>query len=66
MPFALSSGPATWMDEGYAQCHQYTPNEWLSQIVEDAGSRGDLIPLRLATGCFNGDDERIRLLCAKS
>jgi hypothetical protein len=63
---ALSSGPATWMDEGYAQYHECVSNDWLGQMVEDAMNRGDLIPLRLATGSFSGDDQRIWLLYAES
>lgn len=63
---ALSLGPATWISEGYAQVHECVSNEWLGQRVEEALLRGELIPLRLATGSFSGDDERVWLLYAES
>jgi hypothetical protein len=63
---ALSSGPTTWINEGYAQHHECVPPIWQSQVMEQAMDQGELIPLRLATGSFSGDDDRINLLYAES
>jgi len=63
---ALALGPDTWISEGYAQYHECVSNEWLRGMVEDAMRDGELIPLRLATGSFSGDDERIWLMYAES
>jgi hypothetical protein len=62
----LSTGPPTWIDEGYAQYHECGSQAELGGIVEDAIRHGNLVPLRLATGSFSGDEARIRLLYAES
>lgn len=62
----LSSGPTTWINEGFAQHHECLEDDWQEEMVGDAMRRGELIPLRLATGSFSGDDERISLLYAES
>ena len=63
---ALSLGPDTWISEGYAQYHECISNDWLGEMVQQAIDRGELIPLRLATGSFSGADERVWLLYAES
>ncbi len=63
---ALSLGPTTWINEGYAQHHECLDDDWQQELVEDAMRRGELIPLRLATGSFSGDNARISLLYAES
>jgi hypothetical protein len=62
----ISSGPSTWIEEGYAQIHECVDNTPLAHSVEAAVRQGELIPLRLVTGTFTGDDDRIRLLYAES
>ncbi len=63
---ALYMGPASWISEGYAQYHECLSDDWQAREVQAALSRGDLIPLRLATGSFSGDDARVSLLYAES
>jgi hypothetical protein len=62
----LSSYPHTWLNEGFAQYHEFISHEreltWVRQVAQS----GDLIPLRLVSGSFSGDDERIALLYAES
>ena len=62
----LASGPPTWLNEGFAQYHEFVSRAdklaWVRQVAQS----GELIPLRLASGSFSGDDERISLLYAES
>jgi len=62
----LSLGPGTWISEGYAQYHERISNDGLGEMVQQAADRGELIPLRLASGSFSGADERVGLLYAES
>ncbi len=74
----LASAPPTWLDEGFAQYHEFVPHEDELAWVQQAAERGvyadnlpssggiRLIPLRLLSGSFNGDDERIALMYAES
>lgn len=62
----LASGPPTWLNEGFAQYHEFVSHAdelaWVRQVAQS----GELIPLRLASGSFSGDNERILLLYAES
>ena len=62
----LASGPPTWLNEGFAQYHEFVSHvdrlAWVRQVAHS----GELIPLRLASGSFSGDNERIALLYAES
>jgi hypothetical protein len=62
----LSLYPHTWINEGFAQYHEFVPHEAELAWVRRVGRSGNLIPLRLASGTFSGDDSRIALLYAES
>jgi hypothetical protein len=62
----LSDYPQTWLNEGFAQYHELVSHDQELEWVRRIARSGDLIPLRLATGSFSGDDERIHLLYAES
>jgi hypothetical protein len=63
-PFA--AGPPTWLNEGFAQYHELGPRDDELAWVQSTAERGELIPLRLLSGTFTGDDERISLSYAES
>jgi hypothetical protein len=62
----LASGPPTWLNEGFAQYHEFVSHAdelaWVRRVAQSS----ELIPLRLASGSFSGDNERIALLYAES
>lgn len=62
----LASGPPTWLNEGFAQYHEFVSHADELAWVRHVAQHGELIPLRLASGSFSGDDERIALLYAES
>jgi len=62
----LGSYPPSWLDEGYATYHEVAPHGYELRRVRDAAAAGELIPLRLATGSFSGDEARVNLLYAES
>jgi hypothetical protein len=62
----LSSGPPTWLNEGFAQYHELGSKGDELAWVEGTVERGELIPLRLLTGSFAGDNEQISLSYAES
>lgn len=63
---ALAAGPPAWLDEGFATYHEFGSEEEELQWVRALASDGDLIPLRLASGSFGVDDERVGVLYAES
>jgi len=63
---AFSTYPPTWLNEGLAQYFEFFPPDAALRRVEEAARSGELIPLRLATGSFSGDEERVALLYAES
>ena len=62
----LASGPPTWLNEGFAQYHEFVSHTDELAWVRRVAQSGELIPLRLASGSFSGDNERIALLYAES
>jgi hypothetical protein len=62
----LAASPPTWLVEGFAQYYEAVPHEWSLMWVERAAKRGELIPLRLLSGTFTGDEERISLMYDES
>ncbi len=62
----LASGPPTWLNEGFAQYHEFVSHADELAWVRRVAQSGELIPLRLASGSFSGDNERIALLYAES
>lgn len=63
-PYA--GGPPTWLNEGFAQFHEFVSHDMELAWVEWVAERGELIPLRLLSGTFTGDDDRIALMYAES
>lgn len=63
---ALSYGPPSWLDEGYASYHEFSSHHRDLRLVRDAAASGELIPLRLASGSFGVDAARVDLLYAES
>ena len=62
----LASGPPTWLNEGFAQYHESVPHTDELALVRQATHNGQLIPLRLVSGSFTGDKQRIASLYAES
>jgi len=62
----LAPGPPNWLVEGFAQFYEYSTHAGEHRMVRQAAADGTLVPLRLATGSFSGDDDRIHLLYAES
>ena len=50
-----------WLDEGFAQHYEFSPNESALEHVTQAAQNGDLIPLVLISGDFGSDPERVYL-----
>jgi hypothetical protein len=62
----LAAAPPTWLTEGFAQYHEFVPWEDKLDRVRTVARQGDLISLRLLSGSFSGDGERIALQYAES
>jgi len=58
--------PPTWLNEGFAQYHEFLSYDEELAWVRRLARQGELIPLRLLSGTFTGDDERITQLYAES
>jgi hypothetical protein len=58
--------PPTWLNEGFAQYHEFLPQEHVLQWVRDVALQDELIPLRILGGAFTGDEQRIHLQYAES
>jgi hypothetical protein len=63
-PYAMA--PPTWLNEGFAQYHEFASSEAELDEIREAVKHDELIPLRLLSGTFTGDEERIRLMYAES
>lgn len=62
----LAFGPPSWLNEGFASYHEFDPKEDDLAWVRTLAARGELIPLRLASGSFGVDDDRVGNLYAES
>jgi len=50
-----------WLDEGWAQYHEFSSNEAALERVAQAAQDGSILPLVLISGDFGSDLERVRL-----
>jgi hypothetical protein len=62
----FSAGAPTWLNEGFAQYHELGAKSDELAWVQRTAERGELIPLRLLSGSFTGDDDHISLSYAES
>jgi hypothetical protein len=62
----FSAGAPTWLNEGFAQYHELGSKTDELAWVQGSAELGELIPLRLLTGSFTGDDDQISLSYAES
>lgn len=62
----LAAAPPSWLAEGFVQYHELGSKIVDLASVRIAAQRGKLIPLRLLSGTFTGDEERINLMYAES
>lgn len=63
---ALAADPPSWLNEGFATYQEFrSHDDEMDQVRWDV-RQGELIPLRLISGSFTGDDDRIDRLYNES